>query len=229
MKPIKLTESEIYTIIDSEISNDRLDGACKEVAERESGGNYDLMISRYFLKRVEELKGKRVFSDDRSKALDQRKIEAAKKILLRDSARQIEATVSKNDDLNGVFHSVLGNLILVGSSASAVITYLVLNGENVSYSVIAMVATICVVLPVLLSQMPIIKDLISYRMSLSVLGIIMCLVFVIQGVQLIGSDSRMAGDEGMSTESVDGENGREGEISLNSVSGETAVVDAGAY
>ena len=114
MKPMKLTDSEIYTIIDSEISNDRLDCVCKEMAERESGGNYDLMISKYFLKRVEELKGERIFSDDRAEALDKRKIEAAKKIISSDSVNQIEANGSKGDNLNGVFHSILGNLILIG-------------------------------------------------------------------------------------------------------------------
>jgi len=212
MKAIELTDSEIYTIIDSEISNGRLDRGCKEMAERDSGGNYDLMISKYFLKRVEELRGKKGFSDDRAEALDQRKIAAAKKILSSGEVKQRDTNISNRSHSFGVFNLIFGNLVLIGSSASAVIAYLISNGESVSYSVIGVVAAICIFLPVFLSQLPVIKNLISYRVSLAVLGIIMCLIYIIHGLLLIGNDSPITDDAEMRVNSGGHENGRGGNI-----------------
>ncbi len=47
--------TEIFSIIDREILTSDLEASCHVEALLESKGNYDLMISRYFLKRVKML------------------------------------------------------------------------------------------------------------------------------------------------------------------------------
>ncbi|MGJ8656803.1 MAG: hypothetical protein ACSHX6_10165 [Akkermansiaceae bacterium] len=194
MKSTKLSDTEIYSIIAMEISTSRLDGACREKAELESGGNYDLMISRYFLMRIEELKEKNVECGYKEAALEQRKVDAANKII-----RNRVNKVKGRSRLMGVrrdvfFSSIIWNVILIVSTISAMSAYLVLRGDslqNLPYASIIGVLITCLVLPCALSNMTLKSNPIQYRTILSAFCIIMCLGSLVSGLLLMKKGPRV--------------------------------------
>lgn len=185
MKLKSLSDTEIIRIIDKEISESRLEPTCYAEAKEESKGNYDLMISRYFLKRVEMLKIQQVVKMDRAEALDARKRAAATQLVRYKSRHNETKELKQKKKTRALQRDLIGNVILIVSSISALSALLILQGYTVysmSYLFITSMVVLFIVLPYLLSNVVFRKIHVAYQSSLALMCIVMCLGSVACGI-----------------------------------------------
>lgn len=189
MNSNRISDTEIINIIDREISQGDLHPDCKAKAEAESAGNYDLMISRYFLIRIEMLKSQEIQKPDRTKAFEDRKIAAANQQLIRYRVNNISATQikTKQQKRKNLIH-LSGNIILSISSFGMISALMVLLGYNIHtlpYLLIAGGVLACLVIPYLFSKISIKKRMVSYQSTLAAICIFTCMGSATSGLILM--------------------------------------------
>ena len=193
-----LSDTEIFNVIDREISQGDLEPACQKLADQESQGNYDLMISRYFLARIEMLKnhqnlskgqGQKIQDSSRSIALEERKIATANNHLVRyrvNQASQEDLEVNKKN-LDTLIN-ISGNIILILSSISIISAIMILLGHTIHtlpYLVIIGSVIVSLALPYLLSKISIKSCMVSYQTTLAALCIFTCMGSAATGIYLM--------------------------------------------
>jgi len=193
MNPSTLSDTEIFTIIDREISLGDLDPGCKAEAEQDSKGNYDLMISRYFLVRIEQLKNQKAENTNRSSALEERKIASANQHLVRYRVNQA-ALENKQNNIKKSRNKIMyisGNILLTLSSLSAISAIMILLGHTIHtlpYLMILGGVALSLFIPYLFSKISFKSCMISYQTTLTALCIFTCLGSAASGVFLMKMD-----------------------------------------
>ncbi len=207
MNTTTLSDTEIFNIIDKEISQGDLEPTCEAIAEQESQGNYDLMISRYFLARIETLKNQQVDTTTRSSelalspaeliekatrsvALEERKIASANQHLVRyrvDTASAVDEAKKKKKNRKNII-CVSGNMILALSSVSVISALLILLGHTVQtlpYLKIMACVAVSLATPYLFSKISIKNCIITYQSTLTAICLFTCLGSAATGFLLL--------------------------------------------
>ncbi|MGJ8656494.1 MAG: hypothetical protein ACSHX6_08580 [Akkermansiaceae bacterium] len=186
--------ADVMAIIDSEIASGNLHAVCKAEAERESNGNYDLMISRYFLKRVsmlnepEAVSSKLVDADERVKVAVNGSAGHRTKIVRYQHVQDDAATRMSKKKQHELCANIFGNLILILSSVSVISAMMILKGftvQSMPYLFLFGVVLLCLVLPHLFSRVVFKKFSFPYQSYLKLMCIFMCMGSVASGIKLM--------------------------------------------
>ena len=196
MNASKLNDTQILMIINNEIDNRAFEPVCHEQAERESNGNYDLMVSLYLLKRIEVLQGQSLQNRSREDELEARKVDSANKLIRYRTARKsAENANSREQKERGrrVFTIIMSNVILILGVVSVISAFMVLQGHTIyslPYFLIGGVVVACLIFPYLLSSISIKRFRLPYQTCLKVLCIIMCTGSLLSGMKLLKKNPR---------------------------------------
>ena len=193
MNSPRLYDKEMLAFIECEIQEGELDVMCLVEAERESHGNDDLMEALYILKRLDVLKSESVVNGDHVLAPKDVNDEVVGKcstgVLVRyQSSNDVADSGLKREFFKELRRLILGNVVLMLSSISAVIAFMILMGYtvyNFSYMIMFGLVLVLMVLPHLFSNLLVRRSHLAYIHCLSWLCVMMCIVSMGLGVSVM--------------------------------------------